>query len=724
MKAKLVVLFILSLCSFSSSAQITGSDTVCAGVIYIYTANIPGSVTYTWTVPSNWYNMTGQGTSQITVSCNTNAGQVCVEGFDSIGSSMGNQCKTAVLGSAGGGNWTLWPSGINPVCDFYPPAHITPVMTFQGGGGCPQSCGSGISNPNVLWALYQGQIYVGAIGTSMFLGWGTYHAALVDTTLGSNFPQAIEIIGGCGGGSGSFSIGPIGLIPPSVTQTPSQACVGDTITLEGCCGGWNPVWPYGPWYNNTGLILITPNLWTSQIQAIVTSVNASVYYSISLQIQVGFNDGSYCDASTVFNVNAIYCNTITSFQAAATTICENSCIDFTNLSLHATNYSWSFPGATPATSTDTNPSNICYSSPGSYDVMLVSSNALYSDTLFLPGYITVTSPPQASFTPSQTNFCPPDCIDFINTSSNATSYQWSFPGAVPVLDSTTNPQNICYNSSGLFDVTLISSNAGCSDSLNVTGIIAVNPSPQSSMQANPVNLCPGSCTSFTNTSIDATSCQWNFFGAVVDTSTLISPSNMCYNSTGQYDVLLINYNGLCYDTLFSPGYITVYPQPLPPVVTQNNDTLTATPGFASYQWYYNGNSIPGASDYFYVATQSGDYNLIATDTNGCEVEVVNNDVIASIQSPVDPPKDGSDVADNKQLAIFPNPVSGYLSITNYSLAGTATTEISIFNVLGEKIYSDPNLQSLTVDCESFPPGIYFLEIKASDKIFNSKFVKQ
>src|SRR4030095_10003050 len=102
--------------------------------------------------------MSGQSTSQITVSCNTNAGQVCAEGFDSLGISTGTQCMSTVLGSNGGGNWTLWPTGNNTICDDIQSVYITPTITYNGGGGCPTGCGSGISNPNIIWAIYSGQI--------------------------------------------------------------------------------------------------------------------------------------------------------------------------------------------------------------------------------------------------------------------------------------------------------------------------------------------------------------------------------------------------------------------------------------------------------------------------------------------------------------------------------------------------------------------------------------
>ncbi len=52
--------------------------------------------------------------------------------------------------------------------------------------------------------------------------------------------------------------------------------------------------------------------------------------------------------------------------------------------------SWSFPGGTPAVSTDINP-QVVYSEPGSYDVTLEVSNGTATRTITKNGYITVNS---------------------------------------------------------------------------------------------------------------------------------------------------------------------------------------------------------------------------------------------------------------------------------------------------------------------------------------------
>jgi hypothetical protein len=235
------------------------------------------------------------------------------------------------------------------------------------------------------------------------------------------------------------------------------------------------------------------------------------------------------------------------------------------------------------------------------------------------------------------------------------------------------------------------------------------------------DICPGTCASFNSTSLYASSYIWSFPGANPASSTDADPSNICYNTPGNYDVQLIVTNSFGSDTLLLPNYVTVYPFPPPQGIQQIGDTLLANQGGTSYQWYHNGSIIPGATDYYYVASQGGDYNVVVTDENDCEVEAVINDVIADIsQVPLT----------SSQLAIFPNPVSEELTIhfniaTGSHVIGKTTSVICIYNVIGEKIFTDgfPG-EELTVDCGNFSSGIYFVELTTAENSFRIKFVKE
>ena len=79
-----------------------------------------------------------------------------------------------------------------------------------------------------------------------------------------------------------------------------------------------------------------------------------------------------------------------SFTANTTTISVGTSVQFTDQSTgNPTNWSWSFPGGTPSTSNNQNPT-VVYNTPGAYNVTLTVSNADGSDTETRTGYIIVT----------------------------------------------------------------------------------------------------------------------------------------------------------------------------------------------------------------------------------------------------------------------------------------------------------------------------------------------
>src|SRR5213075_2620540 len=104
------------------------------------------------------------------------------------------------------------------------------------------------------------------------------------------------------------------------------------------------------------------------------------------------------------------------FSAANSTLCEKFCTNFTDQSFNnPTAWQWEFPGGDPSSSTDQNPTNVCYNVPGVYDVTLITTNANGSDTLTLHNYITgYPTPPIPTITQ----------VGYTLTSSPASSYHW------------------------------------------------------------------------------------------------------------------------------------------------------------------------------------------------------------------------------------------------------------------------------------------------------------
>ena len=82
---------------------------------------------------------------------------------------------------------------------------------------------------------------------------------------------------------------------------------------------------------------------------------------------------------------------VADFDALATTIRAGTRVQFVNGSVNATSYLWTFPGGTPASSTEVEPF-IQYLNPGTYDVTLKAINDEGEDTLTRENFVTVVDP--------------------------------------------------------------------------------------------------------------------------------------------------------------------------------------------------------------------------------------------------------------------------------------------------------------------------------------------
>lgn len=95
--------------------------------------------------------------------------------------------------------------------------------------------------------------------------------------------------------------------------------------------------------------------------------------------------------STGVNINpALVCSPIAEFNADRQIICDGESLTFSDGSYNGTptSWSWSFPGGTPTTSTNEEPT-VFYNSPGIYEVTLTTSNITGSDNITKQNFIIV-----------------------------------------------------------------------------------------------------------------------------------------------------------------------------------------------------------------------------------------------------------------------------------------------------------------------------------------------
>ncbi|MCY7410075.1 MAG: T9SS type A sorting domain-containing protein [Chitinophagales bacterium] len=150
-------------------------------------------------------------------------------------------------------------------------------------------------------------------------------------------------------------------------------------------------------------------LWsTGATDSIITIDTAGSYW---ITVTTGL-----CSASDTIIISDTLCTPLISFNSSDTAICQKFCINFFDSSQNdPTAWLWLFEGASPSSSTNQNPTNICYNSPGTYDVKLITTSASGKDSLLLPGYINVYATPAM---PAITQ------VGYTLTSSAAATYQW------------------------------------------------------------------------------------------------------------------------------------------------------------------------------------------------------------------------------------------------------------------------------------------------------------
>ncbi len=113
---------------------------------------------------------------------------------------------------------------------------------------------------------------------------------------------------------------------------------------------------------------------------------------------------------------------IANFAVAQQTVCAGEVIQFVDRSRGASNFSWSFPGGTPSTSTEQRP-KVIYSQPGRYDVMLRIEGCAGIDEVFRAGYIQVVRPGNLQIADSVLTICKGDTA--ILTASGLMEYRWT-----------------------------------------------------------------------------------------------------------------------------------------------------------------------------------------------------------------------------------------------------------------------------------------------------------
>ena len=163
-----------------------------------------------------------------------------------------------------------------------------------------------------------------------------------------------------------------------------------------------------------------------------------------------------------------------SFISNETIIPVGETVDFTDeTSGIPSTWEWSFEGGIPATSTDENPQGIQYDTEGIFDVQLIVTNQLGTDTIIQKAYITSSSTilPAVDFIADKDYGCLESTVTFTDqTKHSPVQWLWEFePSTVSFENGTDenseNPQ-VIFDAAGTYTATLTSWNLNGSSTLS------------------------------------------------------------------------------------------------------------------------------------------------------------------------------------------------------------------------------------------------------------------
>ncbi len=165
--------------------------------------------------------------------------------------------------------------------------------------------------------------------------------------------------------------------------------------------------------------------------------------------------------------------------------------------------------------------------------------------------------------------------------------------------------------------------------------------------------------------------------------------------------------------------LTVNPKPDQPTITESNNVLTSTSGYA-YQWYKDGTAISGATSQTYTATADGNYHVVVINDSGCSSDASNviNVTVSDVET-----------ISRADMKVFPNPMQDYTRL-NYKLIVTTNVNISVFDASGNIVttllntYKPAGEHEIVWRNPGLSGGIYYIVIQAGNDKLTEKLIIQ
>ena len=340
---------------------------------------------------------------------------------------------------------------------------------------------------------------------------------------------------------------------------------------------------------------------------------------------------------------------------------------------------------------------------GNYTVTVSDQNGCYNiRNYFVPLDTTVAANYQINSTVVNESCLLNDGSIILNTIFGGTgnfTYLWSNGSTVQ------NPSGL---SAGTYSLTINDQN-GCSG--NGFFIVGFNPTNANFLVLDSiVNEACGQNNGLISINVSGGSGLYSYLWSNGDTASVASGL-----PAGTYNVTIADTNGCATQQSYS---LINLPGPATPLISQVQDTLISSQA-VSYQWFFNGNIIAGATSQSHVYTQSGYYYVQISDDRGC-ISISDSVMVTVIGIP--------DVDPEATVNVFPNPFNDYLDVV-FSSVNSKNATVRVENMLGQSVYQKQIQGDLfdfrmRIDMGNLNAGMYLFSIETENGISVKRVIKE
>jgi len=580
--------------------------TICENGSTSIIGNGTGYTTLRWQVNLGgiWTDLTDNATY-----VGTNTQQLAI--LNAPATFNGNQYRLALMTGCA----TVWSNpailtvNSNPVVDF---STVSPIPAC---GGVPVPLNG---NPSGGSGTYTQHRWTGDVGPlSSYTTQSPVFNSLISGTYNINY--RVTDSNGCTANSDLT----VTVDSPSAqfTYDTGNGCTPLTVTFNKDMTGISRWW----WDFDDGSPVDSLN--ANPVHTFVNSVAGSIqYYNVKLRVLSP--GGCYAENTATITVFPAVDAT---FTPDVPVICSGNSITFTALT-GATRYFWDYGDGSSGYATHS--SSHLYinltSAPVVHTVSLITTS-FYNCTDVRTFDITVMPVPIPQFTadPSTQVFKPAgNPVTFTNT-TNAGAWNWLWRFGDNSTSSDMNPVHN-YTSTGNFNVTLVASNAFCSDSVRHS-VNVVPPAPVADFDSIPSGCAPlfvNIINTSLNTEIPGTTYHWDFGDGSISTS---KNPTYTYMTPGTYRIeLVVNGPG---GTSMKTQVVNAYASPkayfeiTPNKVFVNDERVRCfnlSQGATSFLWDFGDGDTSKVREPFHRYMEEGDFDITlwAYSENGCSDQYI------------------------------------------------------------------------------------------------------